>query len=114
MQRLRRIDDETADHEHRLEIAWRELAAECDGDRVAFTRRWREAAARWSFFGVNDLIERHNRFYPAEARLPMNPRTGDFALVGGRPYWREPLDEGWVLARYSPELDGALERERAA
>jgi hypothetical protein len=26
---------------------------------------------------VNELIDRHNRFYPAESRLPMDPRTRD-------------------------------------
>ena len=38
----------------------------------------------WSFDEVNDLIDRHNRFYPAESRLPMDPRTRDYALVGRR------------------------------
>ena len=48
---------------------------------------------------MNDLIDRHNRWYPVEARLAMNPRTGDFVPVGGRPYRIEPLDAGWVLER---------------
>jgi hypothetical protein len=30
----------------------------------------------------------------------MDPRTGDYALVGGRPYRREPLDAAWVLERF--------------
>jgi hypothetical protein len=67
-------------------------------------RRWRELAAGWDFSEVNDLIERHNRHYPAESQLPMNPRTGDFVLVNGRPYTREPLDADWILARFP--LDG--------
>ena len=36
---------------------------------------WRRVAERWNFSEVNDLIERHNRWYPVEARLPMDPRT---------------------------------------
>ena len=52
---------------------------------------------------MNELIARHNRHYPAESRLPMNPRTGDFVLVNGRPYTREPLDADWVLIRFPPE-----------
>jgi hypothetical protein len=32
----------------------------------------------------------------------MNPRTGDFVLVNGRPYTREPLDAAWVLSRFPP------------
>ena len=55
-----------------------------------------------------DLIERHNRWYPVESRLPMDPRRGDFVLVNGRDYRLRPLDAGWILARYPTALgDGA-------
>ena len=60
---------------------------------------WRRIAERWDFGEVNDLIDRHNRWYPIEARLPMDPRTRDFVKVGGRPYRREPLDAPWILER---------------
>ena len=49
---------------------------------------------------MNDLIERHNRHYPTESRLPMNPRTGDFVLINGRPYTREPIGAEWILERF--------------
>jgi len=52
---------------------------------------------------VNELIERHNRNFPAEARLPMDPRTRDFVRVNGRPYVREPLDARWILSRFPPD-----------
>jgi hypothetical protein len=104
MQRLRQIELETEQHEQRLAEAWRELADGCSGDATAFAERWRRAAERWSFVAVNDLIERHNRWYPTEARLPMDPRSGDFVPVAGRPYRRRPLDAAWVLERFPPEL----------
>ncbi len=44
----------------------------------------------------------------------MDPRTGDFALVGGKPYWIEPVDERWVLERFPGELDEALGFDAAA
>lgn len=37
----------------------------------------------------------------------MDPRTGDFALVGGRRYELLPLDAVWVLERFPPRLDEA-------
>jgi FtsP/CotA-like multicopper oxidase with cupredoxin domain len=77
-----------------------ELAAECDGDADRFAREWLALAERWDFHDVNDLIERHNRHYPTESRLPMNPRTGDFVLVNGRPYTREPIGAEWILERF--------------
>jgi hypothetical protein len=100
-QRLRQIEDEIEDHLDRLRVARDELGREVRDPRER-DRRWRELAAWWNFHAVNDLIEKHNRWYPVEARLPMNPRTGDFVLVGGEPYRREPLDAAWIFRRFPP------------
>src|SRR3712207_275766 len=62
MQRLAAIEAEIAEHERRLEQAWCELGAECRSDTARFARRWRAMARRWSFYAVNDLIEKHNRY----------------------------------------------------
>ncbi len=102
MRRLRAIEDATAEHERQLGEAWRELALEVD-DEAEFALRWRAVAERWSFGEVNELIEGHNRNFPAEARLPMDPKTRDFVRVNGKPYRREPLDADWILERFPPE-----------
>ncbi len=104
--RLREIENETAAHEQALHAAWTELARRHAGDPRALARCWRELAGRWDFAAVNVLIEQHNAYYPVEARLAMDPRTGDFVLVGGLPYRRRPLDADWVLRRF-PALDVA-------
>ena len=104
MVRLRQIHEETRAHAERLGEAWLELARECGGNGRLFARRWRATAARWNFAAVNELIERHNRYYPAESNLPMDPTTGDFVLVGGKPYRKDPLDVEWVLERFPPVL----------
>jgi hypothetical protein len=109
MRRLRQIELETEEHERRLERAWRALAHRAAGE-TAFARRWRRVAARWSFAAINELIERHNLYYPVESRLPMDPRSGDFALVAGRPYRRRQLDERWVLEHFPPVLAQASAR----
>ena len=90
MARLREIEALVARHE-------RELA---ERHATAGGTAWRQVAESWSFDEVNDLIDRHNRWYPMEARLPMDPQTGDFVLVNGEPYWRRPLDARWVLERF--------------
>ena len=107
MRRLRAIEDAIDQHEHRLGEAWRSLAAELEDPRE-FAAAWRELAASWNFAGVNHMIERHNRNFPAEARLPMDPRTRDFVRVNGRPYLREPLDARWILDRFPPSREAAL------
>jgi hypothetical protein len=111
MLRLHEIEVRTAEHEERLAAAWRELAHECDGDASRFARDWRAATAAWSLFEVNDLIERHNRWYPAESSLPMDPKTGDYALVNGRDYRLAPLDADWALERFPPLLERATGTE---
>ena len=108
MLRLREIEQRTQEHEDTLRDAWRALAEECTGDAARFRRRWRTVARNAVFHEVNDLIDRHNRWYPVESRLPMDPRRGDFALVNGRDYRLAPLDADWVLERYPPSLKRAL------
>jgi hypothetical protein len=44
---------------------------------------------------INDLIERHNRYYPSEANLPMDPRTGAL-LERGAPW--KPLARATIEA----------------
>ncbi len=106
MRRLRAIEDAVEQHERELGEAWRALAAELE-DPAEFAVEWRELAGSWSFAAVNELIERHNRNFPAEARLAMDPRTRDFVRVNGRSYLREPLDPGWVLERFPADRDAA-------
>ena len=92
MQRLRQIEQLEAEHLARLKEAY-------EGRRDD-PARWRAVAEAWDFVTVNALIEKHNRWFPVEARLAMDPRTRDFVKVGGRPYHRDPLDAAWVLARF--------------
>jgi len=113
MLRLHEIELQTADHEERLCGAWRALAEDSGDDDAGFARAWEAMAADWSFRGVNDLIERHNRWYPIEARLAMDPRTGDYVRVNGRDYRVEPLDGTWALERFPPILPLPQLAERA-
>jgi hypothetical protein len=108
MVRLHVIEAQTAEHEERLAEAWQALAADCDGETESFARDWRAIAREWQFSEVNDLVERHNRWYPVESRLPMDPRTGDYALVNGRDYRLAPLDDEWILERFPAALDAVL------
>jgi hypothetical protein len=106
MRRLRAIEDELERHEEQIGAAWRQLSYDA-ADAEEFARIWRETAERWSFAQVNELIERHNRNFPAEARLPMDPRTRDFVKINGKPYQRELLDAAWILSRWPAALSAA-------
>ena len=108
MVRLRRIDSLVEGLEASLAAVRADLARECAGDPARFQREWRHVAASWDFGEVNDLIERHNRWYPVESRLPMDPARRDYALVNGKDFRRSPLDGSWVLERFAAELDQEL------
>jgi hypothetical protein len=108
MLRLHDIERRTEEQEQALRQGWRSLAIECERDSGRFADRWRAAAQEIDFTEVNDLIERHNRWYPAESSLAMDPRTGEYALVNGRDYRLAPLDATWVLERFPPVLEAAL------
>jgi hypothetical protein len=103
MRRLRKIELALEQHEARLREARAELLAESNGDAGRFAREWHRLTESWDFGDVNALIDSHNRHYPAESRLPMNPRTGDFVFVNGRPYTREPIGVRWILERFPDE-----------
>ncbi len=107
MHRLREIELQIEAHEQRLHDARLELAAQAGGDERRFAAAWLATAAAWRFDEVNELIDCHNRFYPIESRLPMDPRTGDFVLVSGRHYARARLDAAWILDRFPPEFAAA-------
>lgn len=106
--RLKRIETLTEALEQELEASWRQLAAETRRDPTAFEAAWRRRAEEQDFDQVNELIRRHNLYFPIEARLPMDVRTGDFVRPGGRDYRRAPLDAAWILERFPPDLRLAL------
>jgi hypothetical protein len=98
MERAAEIEQLTRLHEQALRHAHRRLAVRHPRDPEALRRAWEEELARWDFREVNELIADHNAWYPMERDLPMDPRTGDYVLVSGRPYTREPLGPDWARA----------------
>jgi hypothetical protein len=101
MRRLRAIEDEEARHLRELEEVWHELADEVGAGE--FADAWRERARTWSFRRINRLVASHNAYFPIEASVPMNPRTGGYA----KSWRREPYGAEWVLARFPPDITRA-------
>ncbi len=57
---------------------------------------------------LNDLVARHNRWYPIEADLPIHPATGELVDRTGKPFRPMPartLDE--LLAQAVQRVSGA-------
>jgi hypothetical protein len=103
MRRLRAIEDEEARHLRELAEAWHALAEE--HDEAGFALAWREVASGWDFRRSNELTASHNAYYPIEARVPMNPRTGTYA----RDWKRTHYTAEWILERFPANRGLALE-----
>ena len=110
MQRAMEVEAAYQGHRHDLEDAYASLVEECGEDAAAFAERWRERVRRWSFEDLNELIRKHNAWYPIEANLPMSPRTRDYVPIRGRSHRRLELGPEWVLEHFPPRLDGASAR----
>lgn len=66
----------------------------------------RASAPMRAFERLNDLVERHNRYYPVEANLAILPRTGELVDRTGepwRPMTRRSLEE--LVSRAIGRLD---------
>lgn len=100
MERLGEIEAGMQKETRRLQRAYDALREEHRGDHAAFVDRWHALARSWSFADVNELIRQHNEWFPIERQLPIDPRTRDYVLVGGRPYRRAELGPEWVLEKF--------------
>jgi hypothetical protein len=105
MERLRDIVSGTERHRSALARDYEWLREQCGADRERFAREWRALVGRRSFEDVNDLVRDHNEWYPVERQLPMDPRTGEYVLIAGRPYTREELTPAWALAQFPADVD---------
>jgi hypothetical protein len=105
--RKRKIEDDEARHVgelvelHDTLVARQRAVAEI---QVALE----EAAAAIDLTKLNELVRRHNRYYPIEANLPMDRATGSY-LVYGRAWIPEEL---YTPVRLIALVMAMLERRR--
>lgn len=109
IERLIRIEQETARMERRLRDRYADLAAELGtgGERGEFERRWRRQVEITSYIEVNELIDEHHEWFPIEANLRWDMALGDFRAPFGLPWRKEPLDARWALERFPADIDVA-------
>lgn len=107
--RLKRIHDFKERASEELGEAWRALARTRWNDADRFATEWSQLARQFDFTQVNDLVDRHNRYFPAEANLGMDVHTRDFVGFGGADYRLKRLDADWIFERFPPDLAAALD-----
>jgi hypothetical protein len=86
--RKRRIEDAIAKYERTLrDVQDALVVAGATAERIE--AKLLEKAKRFDIAKTNALIETHNRYYPIEANLPIDPRTGDYLQLGR--LWKREL-----------------------
>lgn len=108
MTRLRRIEIGVEQVLDRARTAWTKLAAHHAGSPSRFARAWQAWVRSADLATLNALIAAHNEWYPVEANLRIDIRTGDYITHDGRDYRHEPITPAWLLARFPPDLTQAL------
>lgn len=106
--RLKRIHDLKAATTAQLHYDWHHLATRARGSSTQFAADWQRHAERVNLEPINELIVRHNRYFPAEANLPMDVKTLDYVAFGGGDYRQPLLDAAWILAQFPPDHAAAL------
>lgn len=106
--RKRRIEDALARYEHTLRDVG-EATMLAGGDDARIAERLRARAQRLDLAKTNKLIAAHNKYYPMEANLPMDPHTNGYLLMGQ--VWQpEPLV---TVERLVADAMAALSERRA-
>lgn len=93
--RKRRIEDMLEDLVERLHDALTKAGERGAAGSSPTERPWPPEgalalAAALDLSKVNALVDAHNRYYPIEANLPVDPRTGAYLVKRGTPFEPEP------------------------
>ena len=88
MRRKRRIEDLEEAMRQALVEVYQQALEDNGGDEQAAKSAMQQRAREMDLGLLNDLIDRHNRYYPIEANLPTDVKTGKL-MVSGKPW--EPL-----------------------
>jgi hypothetical protein len=104
IERSQQIEAGIYRHRKRVERAYEWARERYGNSPEEFAAEWRALAESWRFDDINDLIDEHNKWYPAERRLPLNPRTGDYVTIGNRDWRRRRLDAGWILEQFPVDI----------
>ena len=98
IRRKRRIEDLEDDTRADLIRVFEQALVDNGGDEALARNAMHEYAQSMDLSVINDLIERHNRYYPIEANLATDVKTSKM-LVAGKPWkplapvtWRDFCD----------------------
>ena len=69
-----------------------------------FAQQWKELLGSLELDKLNDLIEKHNTYYPMEANLQIDPDSGAY-LSGSVPWQpKEKISVEWLFKLFPPNI----------
>jgi len=106
--RLKRIEDGRAALMRTLETAWGQHARRYAGQPEEFARRWRAYIDALDLHPLNTLIEKHNKYYVIEARIPVAYPSGEYVIPMGIEYPQRSVSRAALLDEFPADVDMAL------
>ncbi len=106
--RARRIEIITQRLIEDLTVEYDRMVAKLGDDSEGFTKQWQELIRSMELVEINDLIDKHNRYYPIEANLQIDPDSG--APLVGSVLW-EPVPQITIeglLDRFPADMTSIL------
>lgn len=102
--RARKIEDSIAFIYQDLETKYAELLEAHGNDPAEFGRKWQEIIDGIDLNTLNELIEKHNEYYPIEANLRMDIETSNY-MLGSTPWKaKEKITKEKLLKRFPFQL----------
>jgi hypothetical protein len=106
--RLKQIHDQREALTATLRAAWPEHARRFQGRPAEFADRWRTFVRKLDLATLNNLIAKHNDYYPIEARLRILYPTNKYYVPAGIEWPQRELTVEAILEEYPADLDMAL------
>ena len=109
--RARRIENITHKLMEDLVFEYASMIDRFGDDPEVFAQQWKELISSLELGELNDLIDKHNTYYPMEANLQIDPDSGA-PLLGSAPW--EPTErisvEG-LLKIFPPDMNAVLNHD---
>lgn len=90
IQRAKLVDEKILKIRSDLRMKYDKLERKFGKNYVKFNKAWENILKFYNFQEVNELIEKHNLYYPIEANLSMDFESGEY-MLGSNTWERTPL-----------------------
>lgn len=108
--RARQVEDKVDGLMNKVAKEYKNMIDTLGMNAEIFAQQWKEYIGSLQLEELNDLIERHNIYYPVEANLSIDLKTEGF-LVGSTAWEpKEKITTGGLLERFPPDIDIAITR----